>query len=81
MHHRHRIGNGAHDGDIVRDEHVGNLRFLLKLQKKLQDAFCHQRIEGGGRLVAEDELGLGRKRACDGDALFLACLLYTSRCV
>jgi hypothetical protein len=44
---------------------------LLDAQDQTQDAIRHQRVEGGGDLVADDELGPSCERAGDAHALLL----------
>ena len=45
---------------------------VLQPLQQLQDFLGHQRVERRGRLVADDQLGLGGQRAGDADALLLA---------
>ena len=46
--------------------------FLCQLLHDVQDLADHLRVQGGGRLVEEHELGLHGQGANDGDALLLA---------
>ena len=66
------MGDAAHGAEIVGDEHIGEAELLLQPAQKLQHFLGDQRIERGGRLVADDEIGLGGERAGDADALLLA---------
>ena len=71
LHHHHVIGDGAHRGEVMGYEHVGQRKFLLEPVEQFQDALLHDLVEGRCDLVADDELGLGGQRAGDADALFL----------
>jgi len=56
----------------VRDEEVGHPQSALQWRERVEDLRLHRDVEGGGRLVADDELRLDRQRAGDRDALLLA---------
>ena len=45
---------------------------VLQLAQELDDLRLHREVEGGGGLVEQDELGLERDGAGDGEALALA---------
>ncbi len=72
QHHRGAVRDAAHGAEIVGDEHIGEAQLVLQALQELQDLFRDQRIQGGRRLVANDDFGLGRERAGDADALLLA---------
>ena len=61
-----------HHGEVVRDEQVGQAEPVLQVAHQVQDLRLDRDVERGGRLVADDELGVGGERARDGDALALA---------
>ena len=55
------------------DEHVGEaLLLLLELLKQVDDLGLDGDVEGGDGLVADDQGGLSRQGAGDGDALPLS---------
>ena len=66
------MGDLADDGEVVGDEQVGDAEVALQLDEQLEDLGLHGDVERRDRLVADDELGLDRQRAGDGDALALA---------
>ncbi len=71
-HHHDLVGDRPHRREVVGDEHVGELEFLLQPVEQLEDAFGDQLIERRGHLVADDEIGVRGERAGDADALLLA---------
>ena len=72
------------DGEIVRDEQVGQADFPLQRPQEIEDLRLDGDVERGHRLVAHDEVGLAGERTRDPDPLPLAagklvrkqCLLF-----
>ena len=62
----------AHHGQVMRDEDVGERQALAQLRKQVDDLCLDRDIEGGDRLVRNDEAGLHRERTGNADALTLA---------
>ena len=62
----------SHDTEIVRDEEVGDAPLRLELDQEVEDRRLHRYVECRGRLVADDQLGIAGKRACDRHALLEA---------
>ena len=56
----------------MRDEEVGGLQLALQPDQQVDDLGARRRIEGRGRLVEHDEVGLGDHGARDADALLQA---------
>ncbi len=54
------------------DEQVGEPELLLQVLEQVQHLRLHRHVERRDRLVANDQLGLQRKRARDADTLALA---------
>ena len=54
---------------IVADEQVGEAPVPLELVEQVQDLRLHRDVEGAGRLVEHDEVGIEREGSGDGDAL------------
>ena len=69
LHDHDAVAERAHDLEVVRDEEVGEARLVLQLAQQLDDLGLHRQVERRGRLVEEDELGLERDGAGDGEAL------------
>ena len=66
------VGERADDAEVVRDEDVGEAVLRLQPAQQVDDLHLDGHVEGGGRLVEDDELRLQDHRAGDGDALALA---------
>ena len=69
LHHVDAVAHEAGDAEVVGDEEDGDAGALLDLQEQVEDAGLHGDVEGGGRLVGDDEAGLGRQRHRDEHAL------------
>ena len=73
---------GLHDRDvaaelhrlvqIVRDEDDGLPELALQIEELVLQAGADQRVEGGERLVHEQDVGVGRERAREADPLLHA---------
>ena len=72
IHDADRIADVAHDGQIVRDEQIGQATLALKIAHQVQDLCLHGDIERRGRFVTNEEVRFGGERAGDRDALALA---------
>ena len=59
------------DAEVVRDEQVGQAGLGLDVGEQLEHLRLHGHVEGAGRLVADEQLGLGREGPGDADALAL----------
>src|SRR2546423_8452416 len=72
----------VHDGDpiahllhprhVVRDEQVGEVEFVLQVFEQIQDLRLDRHVQGGDRLVGNDELRPKRQPPGNADALPLA---------
>ena len=71
-HHRDPLGEAAHDGEVVRDQQDRHAEPRLQLLQQLQDLRLDGDVEGGGRLVGDQDVGLVRQRHGDHHALPLA---------
>ena len=65
------VGDLAHDGQVVGDEQVGQLQLGLQVGQQAQDLGLDQHVQGGDRLVEDDDLRLEGEGPGDGDALAL----------
>ena len=72
VHHADLVGDVADDREVVRDEEVGEALPRLQVLHEVEHLRLHRDVERRGRLVADQELGLGGERARDRDALPLA---------
>ncbi len=66
------VAHMAHHAQIVADEQAGEIELAAQLQEQIEDLRLDGDIEGGHRLVADQQIGLHGQRAGDGDALALA---------
>ena len=53
----------ADDGKVVRDEEVGEVEVLLERLEQVDDLRLDGDVQGGDRLVADDEVRVQRQRA------------------
>ena len=53
------------------DEEVADAELVLQPLQELQNRFGDELVEGGGDLVADDEVGFGGESTRDRDALLL----------
>src|SRR5258706_4862338 len=60
------------DGEVVRDEEVGDLSLALEVVKQVEDLRLDGDVQSADGLVADDEIRGERERAGDADALALA---------
>jgi hypothetical protein len=72
VHDRDPVRDVPDNGQVVRDEHVGNAEPLLQLLEQVDYAGLDRHVERGDRLVEHDHLGLEGERAGDADPLPLA---------
>ena len=68
----HAIGNVPHHAEVVRDEHVGEMKRFPQVGQQVQDLRLHGDIERADRLIEDQELRLDRQGSGDADALALA---------
>jgi len=71
IHDQDAIAEDAHDVEIVGDEDVGEAEFPAQAIEKLEDHRLDRDVEGGGRLVEDEQVGLDR----DGPGYAHSCLL------
>ena len=58
--------------EIVRHDDEGEAEAVLQILQQVDDLRLDRHVEGRNRLVADDQLGISRKRPGDADALALA---------
>ncbi len=71
VHHGDAVGDVADDGEVVGDEQVREAELGAELVEEVDDAGLDRHVEGGDRLVEDDQLGLEGERSGDADALAL----------
>ena len=72
VHHGDAVGDVADDGEVVRDEQVGERELLLQLLEQVDDLRLDRDVERRDRLVRHDEVGVQGQRPGQADALALA---------
>ena len=60
------------DRQIVRDEQIAQPQLILQVFEHVDHLRLNGNVQRADRLVADDELRVGRERAGDADALALA---------
>lgn len=71
-HDGHPVADLAYDREIVRDEDQRESQFPLELGQQRGHLGLGRHVEGGDRLVADDQPRFGGQRPCDADALALS---------
>ena len=66
------VGHAAHDAEVVGDEQHGHAELALQRLQQLEDLGLDSDVEGGGRLVGDQQVRLVGERHGDHDALALA---------
>ena len=66
------VGDVLDNGEVVADEEVRQLVFILQFVQQVDDLRLDGHVERGDRLVADNELGVERERTRDADTLALA---------
>lgn len=56
----------------MRDEHVGQVKFLLQVVQQVQNLRLNRNVQRGDWLVGDDQLWPHSQRARNADTLFLA---------
>src|SRR5579862_5494661 len=71
IHHRDAAADMLDYGKVMGNEQIGDGEFLLQILEQVDHLGLDRDVERGDRLVADDQLGLDRKRARNADALAL----------
>ena len=69
VHHVHAVGVARDDAEVVRDHDHRDVELARQLLHEMQDLRLDGDVEGGGRLVGDDELGIAREPDGDHHAL------------
>jgi hypothetical protein len=72
VHDRDAIRQVGHDGEVVRDEQVGQPQCVLQFLQQIEDLRLHGDVQRAGRLVADHQPRIDCQGACNTDALALA---------
>ena len=69
VHHRHAVASLGDDPEVVRYQEQGGPEVLPKVGEDAQDLRLHDHVQGGRRLVRDEELGSENERERDHDPL------------
>ena len=69
VHGRDAVGHALEQAQVVGDDDDRRAQLPHQRHERLDDLHLHQRVERGGGLVGDDQLGLARERRGDGRAL------------
>ena len=69
MEHRHRLAELCDEAEVVGDEEHGGIVAVLEVVDQAQNLALHRDVEGGGRLVGDDEARPAGEGDGDEDAL------------
>ncbi len=72
VHDRDRVRDLAHHGQVVGDEQHGHAELGLEIADERQDLLLDGHVQGGGRLVGDEQLGLAGQGHGDDHPLALA---------
>ena len=72
MEHDDPVAKLLNQRNVVADEEIGQLPFLLQLLQKLDDLLLHGHVQCGGGLVKDEDVRVVHQCSCDGRALALA---------
>ena len=71
IHDADAVRDMANDAQVMGDKQIGQSELFLKILEHIDDLRLNGDIERGDRLIADDELGIDRKRSRDTDSLAL----------
>ena len=72
VHHEHAVAEVLDHLEVVGDEEQRQAKVALQVRHQVQDLRLDRHVEGGDRLVGDDELRFEGQGARDADALALA---------
>ena len=72
VHHHDAVAQVAHHRQIVGDEQIGQAQLFLQVLEQVDHLGLDRHVQGGYRLVADDQLRVGGQGPGDADALALA---------
>ncbi len=72
LHHRHPVGDAAHDAEVVGDEEHAHALGALDVGEKRENLGLDRDVERGGRLVGDQDVGVVGERHGDHHPLALA---------
>ncbi len=61
VHHRDIVRQLGHDTQVVRDQQDRHPPFRLDLPQQIEDPRLNRHVDGGGRLVGDEERGVARE--------------------
>lgn len=71
IHNADAVRDMANNAQVMGNKQIGQSEFFLKILEHINDLRLNGNIERGDRLIADDELGIDRKRSRNTDSLAL----------
>ncbi len=71
VHNTNRVGDVLNNGQVMRDEQIGQTKLLLQVAQEVDDLRLNGNVKCGNRLIAENEIRIQRKRTSDTNSLTL----------
>ena len=72
VHDGNAVGNVPHHQQVMGDEQIGQAQLFLQVMEHVDDLCLDRNVQGGNRLVTDDEFRIDRQGAGDADTLALA---------
>lgn len=69
IHHGDPVGEMAHHGQVVRDEHIRQSQLVPQITQQVEHLRLHRQVQRGDRFVAHDDVGFQGQGAGDPDPL------------
>ena len=69
VHHGDAVADAGDDAEVVGDQQHADVEPALQVGEQIEDLRLDRDVEGGGRLVGDEQLGLARQGHRDQDAL------------
>ena len=78
IHDADAVADVGRDGEVMGDEQDRHAEFVLKVAEEVEDFLLHGDVEGGRRLVGDEERGIATQGAGNGYALTVGLLAVFS---
>ena len=72
VHDRHTVADMANHRQVMRNEQISQIHFVLQVFKQVDHLCLNGYIQGGNGLITNDQFRLQRQSTCDADTLPLA---------
>ena len=62
IHHRDPVADMLDHGEVVANEHIGQLEFVLEVHQEIDNLCLDRHVQSGDRLVTDDQFRIDRQR-------------------